>query len=109
MAEFHDAIPTDWIGVGETTAIEVEGRPVAIANVKGEWFAFENVCPHQATPLAGPNLMRDCLIRCPQHGSMYDVRNGDCVLPSDDGFTGHLRMYATRVEGEAVQIAFEAP
>ena len=109
MSEFHDAIPTDWIKPGETTSVDVEGRPVAIANVKGEWFAFENFCPHQATPLGGQDLMRDCLIRCRQHGSMYDVRSGQCVLPSDDGFTGQLRMYATRVEGEAVQVAFESP
>lgn len=107
MSTFHDAIPTDWIEPGQTTAVEVEGTPVAIANVKGDFFAFENFCPHQGTVLGGLDLMRDCLIRCPQHGSIYDVRSGECVLPSDDGFSAGIRTFATRVEGEAVQVSFD--
>jgi 3-phenylpropionate/trans-cinnamate dioxygenase ferredoxin subunit len=109
MSEFIDALPTDWIAPGETTTVDVEGRAVAIANVKGEYFAFDNQCPHQATPLGGLPLMRDCLIRCPQHGSIYDVRSGDCVLASDDGFTGTLATFATRVVDEVVQVAFVPP
>jgi len=106
---FVDAIPTDWIGPGETTTVDVEGRVVALANVKGEYFAFDNQCPHQATPLGGLPLMRDCLIRCPQHGSIYDVRSGACVLPSDDGFTGTLPVFPTRVVDEVVQVAVFSP
>jgi nitrite reductase/ring-hydroxylating ferredoxin subunit len=101
---FVDALPTDWIGPGETTTVEVEGRAVGIANVGGEYFAFDNQCPHQATPLGGLPLMRGCLIRCPQHGSIYDVRNGQCVLPSDDGFSAELPTLPTRVIGEVVQV-----
>ena len=77
MPTFHDAIPNDWIGPGETTAVEVDGIPVAIANVEGEFFAFGNFCPHQATPLGGQPLQRKCVIVCPEHHSMYDVRSGD--------------------------------
>ena len=32
---FYDAAPTDWIGPGETATVEVDGWPVAIANVDG--------------------------------------------------------------------------
>ena len=46
---FIDALPTDWIGPGETATVDVGGRAVAIANVKGDYFAFDNQCPHQAT------------------------------------------------------------
>jgi 3-phenylpropionate/trans-cinnamate dioxygenase ferredoxin component len=105
VPEFVDALPTDWIEPGETATVDVEGRAVGVANVKGEYFAFDNQCPHQATPLGGQALLRDCLIRCPQHGSVYDVRNGDCVLPSDDGFTGTLPTFPTRVVGDVVQVA----
>jgi 3-phenylpropionate/trans-cinnamate dioxygenase ferredoxin subunit len=101
---FIDALPTDWIEPGETATVDVDGRAVAIANVKGEYFAFDNQCPHQATPLGGLPLMRDCLIRCPQHGSVYDVRSGKCVLPSDDGFCGDLPIWPTRVVDAVVQV-----
>jgi nitrite reductase/ring-hydroxylating ferredoxin subunit len=106
MPEFYDAIPNDWIGPGETTTVDVEGVPVAIANVDGEFYAFGNFCPHQATPLGGQPLLRKCVIACPEHHSMYDVRSGDCVMPSDDGFTGHLTMYETRVVDDVVQVGF---
>jgi len=101
---FIDALPTDWIEPGETTTVDVEGRAVAIANVKGEYFAFDNQCPHQATALGGLPLMRDCLIRCPQHGSVYDVRSGKCVLPSEDGFSADLPTWPTRVVDAVVQV-----
>jgi nitrite reductase/ring-hydroxylating ferredoxin subunit len=106
MPTYHDAIPTDWISPGETTTVDLNGQPVAIANVKGEYFAFDNACPHQGTVLGGLPLLRDCLIRCPQHGSIYDVRNGQCVLPSEDGFSGHLPTLETRVIDDVVQVLF---
>jgi 3-phenylpropionate/trans-cinnamate dioxygenase ferredoxin component len=105
---FHDALPTDWIGPGETTTVDVDGTPVAVANVEGDYYAFSNQCPHQATPLGGLQLMRKCLIQCPEHGSVFDVRTGQCVLASQDGWTGTLPTYKTRVEGEVVQVSLES-
>jgi len=109
MADYHDAIPDDWISPGETTTVDVDGIPVAIANVEGEYFAFGNFCPHQATPLGGQALQRKCIIVCPEHHSMYDVRNGQCVVPSDDGFTGELQMFSTRVVESVVQVSLVPP
>lgn len=107
MTTYHDALPTDWIGPGETATVEVDGVPVAVANVQGEYYAFSNECPHQATVLGGRKLQRNCLIQCPEHGSMFDVTTGTCVLPSQDGWSGTLPTYRTRVEGDVVQIALE--
>jgi 3-phenylpropionate/trans-cinnamate dioxygenase ferredoxin subunit len=109
VVDYHDALPDDWIGPGETTTVDVEGIPVAVANVEGEYFAFGNFCPHQATPLGGQALQRKCLIMCPEHHSMYDVRTGQCVLPSDDGFTGELQMFQTRIVDSVVQVSLTPP
>lgn len=105
MAEFLDAMPTDWVAVGETATVEVDGHPVAIANVDGTFCAFSHECPHQATPLGGLSLQRGRLLRCPEHGSMFDVTTGQCVLPSEDGWTGVLPTYPTRVVGDVVQVS----
>jgi nitrite reductase/ring-hydroxylating ferredoxin subunit len=37
---------------------------------------------------------------------MFDVTTGQCVLPSDDGWSGELPTYTTRVEGDVVQVSF---
>lgn len=105
MSEFHQAMPTDWVAPGETAVVEVDGRPVAIANVDGTFCAFSHECPHQATPLGGLSLQRGRLIRCPEHGSMFDVTTGQCVLPSQDGWSGPLPIFETRVVDDVVEVS----
>jgi 3-phenylpropionate/trans-cinnamate dioxygenase ferredoxin component len=103
--EFIDAAPADYLEPGETATVDVDGTPVTLANADGTWCAFESVCPHQATPLGGLRLSRRILLQCPEHGSMFDVTTGQCVLPSDDGWTGTLRIFRTRVVDEVVQVS----
>lgn len=105
MPEFHDAAPTDYIGPGETTTLQVDGFPIALANVDGEFYAFSNLCPHQGTGLGGRPLEQGCIITCSGHSSQYDVRTGECVTPaSGDGFAGNLLTFETRVVDDVVQI-----
>jgi 3-phenylpropionate/trans-cinnamate dioxygenase ferredoxin component len=105
MSDFHQAMPVDWIAPGETATVEVDGLPVAIANVDGTYCAFSHQCPHQATPLGGLPLFRGRLIRCPEHGSVFDVTTGQCVLASQDGWTGELPLYQTRVVDDVVEVS----
>ncbi len=102
--EFYDAMPVDWIAPGESATVEVEGVPIAIANANGTFCAFSNQCPHQGTVLGGLSLQRGRLIRCPEHGSMFDVMTGQCVLASQDGWKGELPLYETRVVDGVVQV-----
>jgi nitrite reductase/ring-hydroxylating ferredoxin subunit len=100
-------MPADWVNPGNTAAVEVDGHPIAIGNVDGTFCAFSHECPHQGTPLGGLSLMRGRLIRCPEHGSTFDVVTGACVLPSQDGWSGVLRTYATRVIDNVVQVSLD--
>lgn len=103
--EYIDAVPSDYLEPGETATVDVEGVPVTVANAGGTWCAYESTCPHQATPLGGIPLTRNVLLRCPEHGSMFDVTTGQCVLPSEDGWSGQLRTYRTRVVDDVVQVS----
>jgi nitrite reductase/ring-hydroxylating ferredoxin subunit len=38
---------------------------------------------------------------------MFDVTTGQCVLPSQDGWTGTLPTYNTRVVGDVVQVSWD--
>ena len=101
---FIDAVPTDYLEPGESATVDVDGQPVTVANADGRWCAFESTCPHQATPLGGIVLMRKVLLQCPEHGSIFDVTTGQCVLASQDGWSGPLRTYRTRVVDGVVQV-----
>jgi len=103
--EFIDALPTDYLEPGETATVDVDGVAVTFANAEGTWCAYESMCPHQATPLGGVPLLRKTVLQCPEHGSMFDVTTGKCVLASDDGWTGTLRTYPTQVVDDVVQVA----
>ncbi len=107
MIEFYDAAPADWVAPGETATVDVEGLAVALANVDGTFCAFANECPHQGTPLGGLSLLRGRLIRCPEHGSTFDVTTGECVLASQDGWAGPVRTYETRVVDDVVQVSLD--
>jgi nitrite reductase/ring-hydroxylating ferredoxin subunit len=76
---------------GARRRVEIEGRPVAVFNVNGEFFALLDRCPHQGASLckgklvglvesAGPGQYRYSrqgeIIRCPWHGWEYDLRTG---------------------------------
>ena len=102
---FVDALPADHLEPGETMTVDVDGVPVTIANADGTWCAYESQCPHQATALGGIPLMRKVLLQCPEHGSIFDVTTGKCVMASNDGWSGPLRTYPTRVVDDVVQVA----
>ncbi|MCY4257308.1 MAG: Rieske 2Fe-2S domain-containing protein [bacterium] len=104
---FVDAAPTDYLEPGETAIVDVDGTPVAIANTGEKWCAFQPMCPHQETPLGGVPLMRGTLLRCPEHGSVFDVSTGECVLPSNDGWSGNMHTFRTRVVDDVVQISLD--
>ena len=98
-------MPTDWIEPGATTIVQVDGFPVAVANVDGRFYAFQSLCPHQGTSLGGRPLQDGCVIECPQHSSRYDVTTGECVAPSSlDGFNQDLMTFPTRVVDDVVQV-----
>ena len=105
MPQFYDALPTDYLAEGESMSVLVDGFPVALANVAGEYFAFQNLCPHQGTALGGRPIVDAHLIVCSQHSSCYDVRTGECVRPAEgDGFNQDLMVFETRVVDDVVQV-----
>jgi nitrite reductase/ring-hydroxylating ferredoxin subunit len=76
---------------GSRKLVTVNGRPIAIFNVKGELFGLLNTCPHQGGSLSAgrlTSLVRSQqpgeyqisregeMLRCPWHGWEYDIRTG---------------------------------
>lgn len=65
VADFYDALPADYLDPGQTMTVEVDGFPVAVANVDGEYCAFRNLCPHQGSTLGGRSLEEGFFVSCP--------------------------------------------
>lgn len=85
---------------GEIKVIEVAGRKIAVANVDGAFYAFDDACTHDNGPLAEGEVMGDA-IECPRHGARFDMRTGKAltlpaVLP--------LKMYPVRIENGEIRV-----
>ena len=87
----HVIAPVDELPPGTRKFLEIDGRPIAVFNIKGEFFGLLNRCPHQGAALCeGPliGLAQSTnpgeieytklgeIIRCPWHGWEFDIRTG---------------------------------
>jgi 3-phenylpropionate/trans-cinnamate dioxygenase ferredoxin component len=69
---------------GHAARVEIDGTPVAIFNVDGEFYALDDTCSHAEASLSEGDLdPARCAIECPLHGSSFDLRTGDpLTLPA---------------------------
>ena len=100
-AEFVTAIKANEIPVGGVTAIDVRGTRIAVANVGGTYYAFDDACTHEQCSLAEQGELAGTTLTCTCHGSEFDVRTGNVLAPPA---TVPVKAYRTRVEGDALQI-----
>ena len=100
-SEFVTAIKTSEIPAGGITAIDVRGIRVAVANVGGTYYAFDDACTHEQCSLAEEGELEGTTVTCTCHGSEFDVRTGKVLAPPA---TLAVKVYPVRVAGDALQI-----
>ncbi|MGH6989321.1 MAG: Rieske (2Fe-2S) protein, partial [Stellaceae bacterium] len=87
MSEHHAVATIDEIPPGTHKLFTIRGREIGIFNVKGDYYALLNRCPHAGASLClgrvgglvlsdGPGeyeiLRQGEILRCPWHGWEYD-------------------------------------
>ena len=99
--DFVTAIKTTEIPAGGVTATDVRGTRIAVANVGGTYYAFDDACTHEQCSLAEEGELAGTTLTCTCHGSEFDVRTGNVLAPPA---TVPVKAYRTRVEGDVLQI-----
>jgi len=61
---------------GELAGVEAGGRPILLANVAGEVYAFRNVCPTDERSTLDGGRLTGAVLVCPWHNCAYDARSG---------------------------------
>ena len=100
MAEFAAVSGVDDLGEGEMRAFDVHGSRVAVANVGGEFHAFDDTCTHMGCSLAEGDL-EETTVTCPCHGSQFDVVSGEVLRGPARVPVGSFEV---RVEGGNLEI-----
>ncbi|HEV8595757.1 MAG TPA: Rieske 2Fe-2S domain-containing protein [Thermoplasmata archaeon] len=85
---------------GESKVVLVLGRPVALFNVNGTFYATDNTCLHRGGPV-GEGFLDGAIVTCPLHGWQYDVKTGQNLANP----AAQLRTYRVIVAGDIVKIA----
>ena len=85
---------------GEMQACKVFDARVAVANVGGRFYAFDDTCTHEGCSLAEGDL-EETILTCSCHGSQFDVTSGALVRgPAQEPVKSH----DTRVEDGTLEI-----
>src|SRR5262245_18006415 len=100
MAEIVRVASTSDIPPGEMMIVDVSGMDVAIANLNGEFVAFQNECTHRGGPLGEGILMGD-VVECPFHAGQFNVHTGEVVAPPP---SEPIATYPVQVDGDDIKI-----
>jgi nitrite reductase/ring-hydroxylating ferredoxin subunit len=101
MAEtFVSAIKTTDVPPNGMVVVDVSGGRIAVANVDGVYYAFDDECTHEQCSLAEGDLA-GTTVTCMCHGAEFDVRSGAVLAPPA---VVPIRVYRTRIEGDSLYI-----
>lgn len=96
VASVHDLAP------GHGKLVIAHGKPIALFNVDGEFYAINYICPHMGGPLGEGKFVEKFVVECPWHKWTFDVRSG---LPDhEDGHS--VAAYEVMVEGEDLLVGW---
>lgn len=87
------------LGPGQATSVDVDGHPVLLANIEGEFVAVQNRCGSSPLPLQFSTL-DGAILTCSWHGCRYDLRTGHRV----DGPGESLSVYPVTLADGDVQV-----
>jgi nitrite reductase/ring-hydroxylating ferredoxin subunit len=90
---------------GRMIYVEIDGLPIALANVGGVIYAFSDSCRHEGGPLSAGVLI-DETVTCPWHGWTYNVRTGKAIVPP----VGiRIPTYETWIDGDSIFVIVDWP
>jgi nitrite reductase/ring-hydroxylating ferredoxin subunit len=98
---FVTILKTSQVPVGSVTAADVRGTRIAVANVGGTYYAFDDTCTHEQCSLTEEGELAGTTITCTCHGSEFDVRTGKVLAPPA---LLPVKVYRTRIEGDTLQV-----
>jgi 3-phenylpropionate/trans-cinnamate dioxygenase ferredoxin subunit len=77
MAEIIEICSTNELPPGQMRLVEWEDLEIGVFNCAGTIYAIEDRCSHDNGTLIDGDLDEErCVIECPRHGSVFDLKTG---------------------------------
>src|SRR4030095_11343745 len=78
MGDWVTVARADEIAPGDWRVVDVDGTPIAVFNLDGEFFAIADVCTHDAGQLTGGTVEGDVIV-CASQGARLWIRAGEAL------------------------------
>jgi 3-phenylpropionate/trans-cinnamate dioxygenase ferredoxin subunit len=105
VTEIVAVCPPQELATGTMRLVEWEDLEILVANCEGDILAMQNRCSHDNGPLNEGTLdLSACTVKCPRHGSIFDLRSGRAVRPPADA---PLDTFPVHVEDEQIRLEVE--
>ena len=104
MPDFIKVASTSDLPPGQAMVVQIDGRPIALFNVNGAYYALDNMCMHRGGPLGeGFVDQRNLTVQCPWHGWVYSLATGESLINS----MAKVEKFDVVVEGDEVKVSLE--
>lgn len=100
MSDWIDVARQDEFPPGEWRSLDVDGSPVAVFNLGGEYHAIEDTCTHDGGALTGGAIDGEQIV-CPRHGARFSIRTGAVLAPPA---YEPVATFPVRIENGMVQV-----
>lgn len=88
---------------GERLFFELEGQPIVLFAINGEFLATGDVCTHDGGPIGEGEMVGDEII-CPRHGARFNIKTGKVLsLPA----VADIPVYPVRVRDGFVEVGIQ--
>jgi nitrite reductase/ring-hydroxylating ferredoxin subunit len=91
--DFIKAASLDDVMSGKMACVALQGKRILLANDNGTIYAADEMCTHEDASLCTGSL-RGHLIKCPLHGSRFDLTTGE---PLEDPADEPLTVYPVKI------------
>jgi nitrite reductase/ring-hydroxylating ferredoxin subunit len=92
----------DDIQPGSLKKVRAHRRDILVVNADGNFYACDNLCPHQLYPLVNGELDGE-EITCALHSAIFNVNSGEVVVRPPTR-SEPLIVYEVRVEGSDILV-----
>ena len=99
MVEWVKVAETDALAPGQGRRVVAGQQRIALFNDGGEYFAIDDVCPHQGGSL-GEGMLHEGRVICPLHSWVFDLRTGHCPRQSHEP----VETYPARCSGGSIEV-----
>lgn len=100
MSQWIEAARVGEIEDRKCKAVSLNGSPVALFNLDGEYYALEDVCTHLGRDLSSGWVEGDRAV-CPWHLAEFSIRTGEAMkAPAYEG----VRKFPVRVRDGVIEV-----